>query len=69
MSGIHISLTPAQIKKIRAGAAFVEISEAQAASIRGALNGKQGGRPKSADRCSCGAMTTARAAARGHVCK
>lgn len=27
-----------------------------------------GGRPKSADRCPCGIMTAARAAARKHVC-
>ncbi len=27
------------------------------------------GRPRSADRCPCGAMTKARAAARGHRCQ
>lgn len=30
--------------------------------------GRNGGRPRSADRCPCGAMTTARAAKRRHVC-
>lgn len=28
-----------------------------------------GGRPRSADRCACSAMTAARAKARGHKCK
>jgi len=28
-----------------------------------------GGRPKSLDRCECGAMTLARAAQRGHKCQ
>lgn len=31
--------------------------------------GKREGRPRSADRCPCGAMTKARAAKRNHRCK
>lgn len=34
----------------------------------GKPGGRSGGRPKSADRCPCGAMTVARAAARRHEC-
>ena len=31
-------------------------------------NGKLGGRPPLKDRCPCGAMTSARAELRGHIC-
>ncbi len=38
----------------------------QSANAR--IVGQLGGRPKSEDRCPCGAMTLKRAAARGHKC-
>jgi hypothetical protein len=69
MNTIEVDLTPAQIKAIRGGRSSVRLSEEQAASVRGTLNGLQGGRPKVADRCACGLMTRSRAEARGHICR
>ena len=41
---------------------------AMAAKRRTKTGGRNGGPPKSPDRCPCGAMTRSRAAKRGHRC-
>ncbi len=55
-----------------------EIPESEILSAAAAINGRRGGRlqtphagpgrPRSEDRCACGAMTVKRAEARSHKC-
>jgi hypothetical protein len=65
---IRLDLTPEQRMQSRSGS--ITLTEKQARTVRGKLTAAAGaGRKPSTDRCPCGAMTAARAAARGHQCE
>lgn len=70
MPDIPLDLTPAQARAVVRGSRRIVLSEEQALSVRGKLTAAAGaGRKRSdAPRCPCGAMTAARAKARGHKC-